>query len=160
MNKKIQAVIAVVVAVWLFVMGFEFGKYHEKKSAAKEPTAAAADSENILLPTETEKTPTDDAETTGAPTVPTDASTVPTLPSLTQPSDVTVPTGIDDIETYPLEDVLPTFPLEDALTTYPEDQTAAAPTGSDVDTSGAAGADATAKASVSTSAPTEEPSAP
>ena len=32
MKKEVKAIIAVVLAVWFFVMGFEFGAYKERKA--------------------------------------------------------------------------------------------------------------------------------
>ena len=40
MKKEVKAVIAVVLAVWFFLMGFEIGGYREKKKIISETTAA------------------------------------------------------------------------------------------------------------------------
>ncbi|MGN1442774.1 MAG: hypothetical protein ACI4XE_02890, partial [Acutalibacteraceae bacterium] len=40
MKKEVKAVIAVVLAVWFFLMGFEIGGYREKKKINSETTAA------------------------------------------------------------------------------------------------------------------------
>ena len=128
MNKKIQAVIAVLLAVWLFVMGFEFGKYHEKKTAAHETPTADVLTDGTALPAASDAAPTGktsapaadvSADEKRAPTESTAAPTSATFPSLT---DATFPSGLEDLTTYP---------IEDALTTYPEEETAAAPTASD-----------------------------
>ena len=41
MKKEVKAVIAVILAVWFFLMGFEIGGYREKKKINSETTAAA-----------------------------------------------------------------------------------------------------------------------
>lgn len=119
MNQKLRAVIAVAVAVFLFLMGFEFGKVFEKRSAEKDTKDVGA----TVLPTE-EAAPSEskpaEPDTTTAPAEKATAPTEVTLPSLTQPKDASeIPTGLDDITT---------FPLEDAWTTYPEQETAPAQT--------------------------------
>ena len=41
MKKEVKSVIAVILAVWFFLMGFEIGGYREKKKINSETTAAA-----------------------------------------------------------------------------------------------------------------------
>ena len=36
MRKEFKAIIALILAVWLFMMGFELGSYHEKQEIQKE----------------------------------------------------------------------------------------------------------------------------
>ena len=79
MKKEVKAIIAVVLAVWFFVMGFELGAYKERKAQSEI---------NTVNPVTT------------TPTQPTE----PTLPQVTEPStnpqpDVTEPTLPDDDNT-------------------------------------------------------------
>ncbi|MBQ7295050.1 MAG: hypothetical protein IJW86_02525 [Clostridia bacterium] len=77
MKKEVKIVLAVVLAVWFFVMGFEIGSYAEKKKFAQANSG-------VVTPT------------TQAPTVaPTEAPTTqPTQPDITAPtgSNTTAPT--------------------------------------------------------------------
>lgn len=41
MKKEVKAVVAVILAVWFFLMGFEIGSYHEKKKINSETTVTA-----------------------------------------------------------------------------------------------------------------------
>ncbi|MBO5937502.1 MAG: hypothetical protein J6V06_05820 [Clostridia bacterium] len=82
MRKEIKAIIAVVLAVWFFVMGFELGAYKEKKA----------------------QNPIDTVNPVTSTTQPTNPQ--PTLPSTTEPSTVPEPTdpqptvpGTDDTTT-------------------------------------------------------------
>ena len=81
MKKEIKAIIAVVLAIWFFVMGFELGAYKERK---------AQNTINTVNPVTTTTEPV----------------TVPTLPSTTEPTTVPEPTetqptvpGTDDTTT-------------------------------------------------------------
>lgn len=82
MKKEIKAVIAVVLAVWFFLMGFEIGGYLEKKKMNSEaPTAAAP---VIQTPTTTEAPVlTTAAETTTAAELTTAAGVTDTSSSAT-----------------------------------------------------------------------------
>lgn len=73
MKKEIKAIIAVVLAVWFFVMGFELGAYKEKKAHN------AIDTVNPVTTTQPTTLPTEPS------TQPTEPTTLPTEPS-TQPS--------------------------------------------------------------------------
>lgn len=77
MKKEIKAIIAVVLAVWFFVMGFELGAYKEKK---------AQNAISTVNPTVSSTQPTQSTEPS---TLPTEPSTLPTEPSTdpTQPSE-------------------------------------------------------------------------
>lgn len=69
MKKEIKVIIAVVLAVWFFVMGFELGAYKEKKAQNMIET---------VNPVTTE---------------PTQSTTIPTLPSTTEPTTVPGPSA-------------------------------------------------------------------
>lgn len=73
MKKEIKAIIAVVLAVWFFVMGFELGAYKEKKAQSEVNTV------NPITTT----APSQTTEPTLPPVTenPTEPSTNPTLPS-------------------------------------------------------------------------------
>ena len=75
MKKEIKVIIAVVLAVWFFVMGFELGAYKEKKA------------QNTI--------------DTVNPVTTTQPTTLPTLPSTTEP--VTVPTEPSTEPSAPVE---------------------------------------------------------
>ena len=80
MKKEVKAVIAVVLAVWFFLMGFEIGGYLEKKKMNSEaPTATAP----VI------QTPT----TTAAPVLTTAAETTTALTELTTAAGVTDTSG-------------------------------------------------------------------
>ncbi len=93
MKKEIKVIIAVVLAVWFFVMGFELGSYKEKKAQSEI---------NTVNPI-----------TTTQPTVP---STLPsttepsTAPDPTLPTEPSVPGGNNDTTTTKTEE--PTKPTE------------------------------------------------
>ena len=90
MKKEIKAIIAVVLAVWFFVMGFELGAYKERKAQN------TIDTVNPIT------------------TTPTEQSTVPTLPSTTEPTTIPEPsTDINDVVT-PDEDNTTTQQQEDS----------------------------------------------
>ncbi|MGN1201961.1 MAG: hypothetical protein ACI4RF_01590 [Eubacterium sp.] len=72
MKKEVKAVIAVVLAVWFFLMGFEIGGYHEKKSINSETTVTVPvinTTDNVVT-----TVPTSQAETTTAVSVETTAA--------------------------------------------------------------------------------------
>ena len=87
MKKEIKVIIAVVLAVWFFVMGFEIGVYKEKKAQSTINTVNPVTTTQSTLPSTTEPS-----------TVPTEPSTEPTLPAddntttQTQEDDTTAPT--------------------------------------------------------------------
>lgn len=76
MKKEIKAIIAVVLAVWFFVMGFELGAYKERKAQGEIDTVN--------------------------PVTTTQPTTVPTLPSTTEP--ITMPEPTEPQPTVPGED--------------------------------------------------------
>ncbi len=60
MKKEWKAVIAVILSVWLFVMGFELGSYKEKKAIAKNPSTTAPPLMTAVPPTtQTTTSPTE-----------------------------------------------------------------------------------------------------
>lgn len=91
MKKEIKAIIAVVLAVWFFVMGFELGAYKEKKAQSEI---------NTVNPVVTTTQPTQPTQSTQPSTEP---STTPTLPTqqgeenTTGNNDVTEPTAKDPL---------------------------------------------------------------
>lgn len=95
MRKEIKVIIAVVLAVWFFVMGFELGSYKEKKAQSEINTVnpVTTTTEPTVLPT------------TPEPTLPTEPSTVPE-PLL--PTDPSVPAGEDNTTTKTEEPTKPT----------------------------------------------------
>lgn len=72
MKKEVKAVIAVVLAVWFFLMGFEIGGYREKKKINSETTVTVPviNTTNNVLST----APTSSAETTTAASAETTAA--------------------------------------------------------------------------------------
>lgn len=82
MKKEVKAVIAVILAVWFFLMGFEIGGYREKKKINSETTVAApvintpsttTAAETTAVQIETTAQQTTAAETTTAQDIPTAA---------------------------------------------------------------------------------------
>lgn len=81
MKKEIKVIIAVVLAVWFFVMGFELGVYKEKKAQNTINTVNPVTATQPTSPSNTQPT-----------TFPTEPSTLPTEPS-------TEPSVSDDVNT-------------------------------------------------------------
>lgn len=81
MKKEIKVIIAVVLAVWFFVMGFELGVYKEKKAQNTINTVNPVTTTQPTSPSNTQPT-----------TFPTEPSTLPTEPS-------TEPSVSDDVNT-------------------------------------------------------------
>ncbi|MGN0486795.1 MAG: hypothetical protein ACI4GB_06135 [Acutalibacteraceae bacterium] len=79
MKKELKVIIAIVVVIWAFVMGFELGIYKEKKNENAN-AAAIASSTTTTMPS----TVTTTAPTTTAPTAP--SSTVSSSPDASAPS--------------------------------------------------------------------------
>lgn len=94
MKKEIKVIIAVVLAVWFFVMGFELGAYKEKKAHSTIDTVNPVTTTQPTLPSTTEPS-----------TQPTEPSTQPSDPvqnednttTQTQPDGTTVPTVKDPL---------------------------------------------------------------
>lgn len=94
MKKEIKVIIAVVLAVWFFVMGFELGAYKEKKAHSTIDTVNPVTTTQPTLPSTTEPS-----------TQPTEPSTQPSDPvqnednttTQTQPDGTTVPTAKDPL---------------------------------------------------------------
>ena len=84
MRKEFKAIIAVVLAVWLFLMGFELGSYREKRAIQKEQ---ATQTNTTELPPDT---------TVPAADAPTDAPTTTDVPPITG-----IGNAIAEITTYP-----------------------------------------------------------
>ena len=93
MKKEIKVIIAVILAVWFFVMGFELGVYKEKKSQNTINTV------NPVTTTQPSTLPS----TTEPSTVPTEPSTEPSVPAddntttQKQEDDTTAPTAKDPL---------------------------------------------------------------
>lgn len=87
MKKEVKAVVAVVLAVWFFLMGFEIGGYYEKQKINNETTVTAP----VIQTPETTIQSTTAAETTTQPTfdftVPTTADVSATQNATTQKAD-------------------------------------------------------------------------
>ena len=89
MKKEIKAIIAVVLAVWFFVMGFELGAYKERK---------AQSTINTVNPITTTEPTQSTAPSTLPPT--TEPTVLPTEPS----TDPSVPAGNDNTTTQKQDD--------------------------------------------------------
>ncbi len=75
MNKQVKALICVILAVWIFLMGFEIGSYKEKKTASAVANTQASNEGSAF--------------TTTAPYVYSEPlSTLPPMTTTTEPSDV------------------------------------------------------------------------
>ncbi|MBR3094999.1 MAG: hypothetical protein IKH12_05365 [Clostridia bacterium] len=100
MRKEFKAIIAAILAVWLFLMGFEIGSYREKQRIATQPSA--------------QQTTLQQPQTTVPP-----ETAAPTAPEPTAPAADVADVGnvITEITTYP-----------DSELTAPSDTTSAAPT--------------------------------
>lgn len=84
MKKEIKVIIAVVLAVWFFVMGFELGAYKERKAQS------AIDTVNPVVSTTEPTAPSTSPNVTEEPsTLPTEPSTDPVAPSEDNSTDVT-----------------------------------------------------------------------
>lgn len=80
MKKEVKAIIAVVLAVWILVMGIEIGSIREKKKAVSTNNTTTT-AESTTAPTTTEPT------TTAAPVTTTQPSTVaPAVPGTSAPA--------------------------------------------------------------------------
>ena len=77
MRKEFKAIIAAVLAVWLFMMGFEIGSYHEKQEI-RQQQAAQPTVELTTLPPEETAAPTAEqpADTTAAASAPTTSANI------------------------------------------------------------------------------------
>lgn len=85
MRKEFKAIIAVILAVWLFMMGFELGSYHEKQEIQKEQAAQQASATQPL-------------DTT--------APAVTEAPTTTEAAPITgIGNAIAEITTYPDEEL-------------------------------------------------------
>lgn len=94
MKKEFKIVIAVILAVWIFVIGMEVGVYKEKKSAAENTTAAAP---TVSTPAEPS------TQATEPSTQATEPSTQVLEPS-TLPAEPSVPAANTDVsDTQPTE---------------------------------------------------------
>jgi hypothetical protein len=97
MKKEIKAIIAVVLAVWFFVMGFELGAYKERKAQSTINTVnPVTTTQPTTLPTEPSTLPTEPS------TLPAEPSTEPSAPAddntTTQKQDEpTAPTAKDPL---------------------------------------------------------------
>ncbi len=95
MKKEIKVIIAVVLAVWFFVMGFELGAYKEKKAHSEINTV------NPITTTTQDPTLPTVPSTTEPITVPEPSETQPTLPGedpvTTKPDDTTLPAVKDPL---------------------------------------------------------------
>lgn len=67
MKKEVKAIIAVVLAVWCFFMGFELGSYKEKKAASANVPQTTISAPTTTAAPETTVAPTTEAPTTTAP---------------------------------------------------------------------------------------------
>ncbi len=98
MKKEIKVIIAVVLAVWFFVMGFELGAYKERKAHSTINTV------NPVTTTQPVETPTLPS-TTEPTTLPEEPSTQPSAPvenednttTQTQPDNTTTPAAKDPL---------------------------------------------------------------
>ena len=88
MNKQVKALVCVILAVWIFLMGFEIGSYKEKKAA----NTVAATQSPIGIP-EPSTVPPTSAPTTTQPT--TTEATEPDEPTKA-PDDTTKPKKEDE----------------------------------------------------------------
>lgn len=77
MKKEVKVIIAVVLAVWFFVMGFELGAYKEKKKFAEANVNVV---EPVITTTATTTAPTTTAPTTTQPSQPDTQTTAPSDP--------------------------------------------------------------------------------
>ena len=103
MKKEFKIVIALILAVWIFVIGMEVGVYKEKKNAAENTTAPAPVVTTEAKATEPATQPTEPA------TQATEPATQPTQPA-TEPS---VPAANTDVATQPTEAPTQAAPAED-----------------------------------------------
>ena len=89
MKKELKAILCVVLSVWIFVMGFELGIYHEKRNVAAAPTTTETSSVSQTQ----ESTPADVILTT-SPTSQTEITTE--LPTAAPVSDPTKPAASEN----------------------------------------------------------------
>ena len=83
MKKELKAIICVVLSVWIFVMGFELGIYHEKRNV---PAAAPTETESSVV-SETQGSTQTDIILTTLPTSQTEITTeLPTAPPVSDPT--------------------------------------------------------------------------
>ena len=94
MRKEFKAIIAAILAVWLFMMGFEIGSYHEKQEIQKQQAA--------------QQTTLTQPQTTAAPET--------TAPPETEPPITGVGNALTEITTYPDSELTA---ASDAQTTAP-----------------------------------------
>lgn len=107
MKKEVKAVIAVILAVWFFLMGFEIGGYREKKKINSEmttatpvinvPTSDTAATATTALP-ETTAAPTTAAQTTAAQDSPTNTDSAETTQEASGEADPSALTKAQVIE--------------------------------------------------------------
>lgn len=86
MKKEVKAIIAVVLAVWILLMGIEIGSLREKKKIAASNSTTEVSSTTTTQPTTQNVVPSapDSAAIPGGttqPSAPADATTAPTAPS-------------------------------------------------------------------------------
>ena len=99
MRKELKAVIAAILALWLFFMGFEIGSYVEKQKISAEL------GEQQVQPQTVPAAPTTAPTTTTAPASESDAASAPSIGN-----------AVDVITTYPDSELsaattIPTRPL-------------------------------------------------
>ncbi len=107
MKKEIKVIIAVVLAVWFFVMGFELGAYKEKKAHntidTVNPVSTTQPTEPSTQPTEPSTQPT---EPSTEPSVPADDNTTtqkqdePTAPTTKDPLSLSKAEIIAEVNKY------------------------------------------------------------
>lgn len=87
MKKEVKAIIAVVLAVWILLMGIEIGSLREKKKLANAEPSSTSTSETTTLPTTEPAAPTapNGADVPGGTTAPAD-STAPSAENTTTPA--------------------------------------------------------------------------
>lgn len=98
MKKEVKIIVAVVLAVWFFVMGFEIGSYAEKKKLADSLQHTVAPT---VQPTDAPTQPPVNTDTPTQPTMSTDTPTQSTAPSVNaEPSDKSKADIISDVNKY------------------------------------------------------------
>lgn len=114
MKKEFKVVIALVLAVWIFIIGMEVGVYKEKKSAAENTTAAAP----VISTTQATEPATQATEPATQATEPATQATEPA----TQATEPSAPANADVSDTQPSEAPSQAAPAGDDLASLSNDQ--------------------------------------